>query len=110
MRQLVWDMGHASGAIEWPDGVESPHEACEQLHYQEEYHIGIAGQTPTMTVYQHQQAMRDGVHRYLIVIQMRAGYEVIIAKDFQRLMSALETIAPLVSHITRQTDELAAHR
>lgn len=110
MRQSVWDMGHASGAIEWPDGVASPDEACQQLHYQEEYRIGIAGQTSTITVYQHPQATRDGVHRYLIVIQMQAGYEVIIAKDFQRLMSALETIAPLVSHITRHAEELAARR
>lgn len=42
------------------------------------------------------------MHRYLIVVQMRAGYEIIIAKDFQRLMTALEAIAPLVSQITRQ--------
>lgn len=100
MRQPVWEMGHTTATIDWPDGMESPEAACEFLKYQEEYRIGSPDRRPWIALYQHTKIGQVGTYRYLILIQMYAGYEIIVATDFQRLMKAMNEIAPLITQIT----------
>jgi|GEM_PF-6856832 len=103
MRQSVWEIGHSMTTLDWPDDIASPAEGCQRLHYQEEYTIGTPGVSPWVTVYQYPQPTRDDVFRYLILVQMQGGYEIIVAKDIQRFVGGLNALAPLLDSITKNT-------
>jgi len=100
MRQPAWDSEYGGTGIEWPANVASPHEACLQLQYHREFQIGSAERIPWISVYQHPNAEQSNHFRYLILLQMHAGYEVIVAKDLQRLLKALTMMTPLIATIT----------
>jgi hypothetical protein len=100
MRQALWDIATGNTTIDWPDNVTLPGQACEQLGYQLETSVGGAG--ISLAVYQwpqkaaHSDPTRTGnERRYLIVLTLAAGYEIIGARDLKGLLLALKTLEPL---------------
>jgi hypothetical protein len=100
MRQQVWDVATGNTTIDWPEHITSPGQACEQLGYQQE--ITVQAGSISLVVYQWPQGMNgDGARpsnerRYLVMLTMAVGYEIIGARDLKGLLLALKSLEPLI--------------
>ncbi|MBA3823739.1 MAG: hypothetical protein H0X24_07530 [Ktedonobacterales bacterium] len=100
MRQQVWDVATGNTTIDWPEHNTSPGQACEQLGYHRE--IVIQTGAISLVVYQWPQGtLGEGAHlsnerRYLLVLSLAVGYEIIGARDLKGLLLALKSLEPLI--------------
>ena len=112
MRQPLWDIATGNTTIDWPDHIDLPGKACEQLGYHQETSIGANG--ITLAIYQWPQratteSERSGnERRYLIVLTMEAGYEIVGARDLKGLLLALKALEPLSGVISAASGWVAS--
>ncbi len=100
MRQHIWDVATGNTTIDWPEHIALPGKACEELGYHQEAVIGTGG--ISLVIYQWPQQVTAEMgratneRRYLLVLTMVAGYEIIGARDLKGLLLALKTLEPII--------------
>jgi hypothetical protein len=101
VRQIIWDIGAGSTTLEWPDEEVLPGKACQQIGYHQEAMVG--NESLSLALFQWPQSGLDehvrlaNKPRYLLVLTMEVGYEIIGARDLKGLLQALSSLTPLAN-------------
>jgi hypothetical protein len=96
----IWDVVTGNSYIDWPEHIDSPAQACEKWGYDHEMTIGT--ERFSLVIYQWpQRAKEEQEHssnewRYLLLLNMKGGFELIGARDLKSMLLALKSLELLI--------------